>query len=124
MVKTLKNLLLRNQKADDFDILYATLGARELPNCSNDDPGLTLSYFVTRLNLVPYAFEWEKGNAMYFLETIVVYDLKLTTEDRSDKQFLLTSKCMPLPRGYIHVLDHEKMYKIRLQRDLFDTFNK
>ena len=49
-----------------------------------------------------------------FSETIVVYDLKLATDDRSDKKFLLTSKLCPLgavchlPRGYIHVLNHEK----------------
>ena len=30
--KPLKNLLLQNQKADDFEILYATLGARVLPS--------------------------------------------------------------------------------------------
>ena len=46
--------------------------------CSNDDPGLTLTYFTARSNLVPYAFVWEKGKTM---ETIVVYDLKLTTDD-------------------------------------------
>ena len=27
--------------------------------CSNDDPGLTLTYFTARSNLVPYAFIWE-----------------------------------------------------------------
>ena len=27
--------------------------------CSNDDSGLTLTYFTARLNLVPYAFIWE-----------------------------------------------------------------
>ena len=26
----------------------------------NDDPGLTLTYFTTRSNLVAYAIEWEK----------------------------------------------------------------
>ena len=51
---------------------------------------------------------------MYFSETIVVYDLKLATDDRSDKKFLLTSilyplrAVCPLPRGYIHVFNHEK----------------
>ena len=25
---------------------------------SNDDPGLTLTYFMARSNLVPYAFVW------------------------------------------------------------------
>ena len=39
---------------------------------------------------------------MDFSETIVIYDFKLTTDDRSDKKFLLT------PWGYIHVLNHEK----------------
>ena len=28
--------------------------------CSTDDPGLTLTYFTARSNLVPYAFAWEK----------------------------------------------------------------
>ena len=51
---------------------------------------------------------------MAFSETIVVSDLKLVTDDQSDKKFLLTSKlcslggCQPLSRGYIHVLNHEK----------------
>ena len=27
---------------------------------SNDDPGLTLTYFTARSNLVPYAFVWGK----------------------------------------------------------------
>ena len=60
--------------------------------CSNDDPGLTLTYFTARSNLVPYAFVWEKGKTVDFSETIVIYDLKLATDDRSDKKFLLTSK--------------------------------
>ena len=62
----------------------------------NDDPGLTLTYFTARSNLVPYAFVWEKNKTMDFLETIVVYDLKLATDDRSDKKFLLISKLCPL----------------------------
>ena len=78
---------------------------------SNDDPELTLSYLAARSNLVPYAFVWEKSKTMDFLETIVVYDLKLATNDRSDKTFLLKSKLCPLEAvypcpGVIH------MYKI------------
>ena len=42
--------------------------------CSNDDPGLTLTYFMARSNLVPYAFVWEKVEAMDFF---VVYDVKV-----------------------------------------------
>ena len=80
----------------------------------NDDPGLTLTYFTARSNLVPYAFIKEKGKTMDFSETIVVYDLKLATDDLSDKMFLFTSKLCPLgavcslPWGYIHVLNQEK----------------
>ena len=64
--------------------------------CSNDDPGLTLTYFMVWSNLVPDAFVWEKGKTMDFSETIVVCDLKLATDDQSDKEFLLTSKLCPL----------------------------
>ena len=31
---------------------------------SNDDPGLTLTYFTARSDLVPYAFVLEKGKPM------------------------------------------------------------
>ena len=58
---------------------------------SNYDPGLTLTFFTARLNLVPLAFVWEEGKTIDFSETIVVYDLKLATDDRSDMKFLLTS---------------------------------
>ena len=78
---------------------------------SNDDSRLTLTYFTARSNLVPYAFVWEKGKTMDFSETIVVFDLKLATDDQSDKKFLLASKLYPLcplPLGYIHVVTHEK----------------
>ena len=67
---------------------------------SNDDPGLTLTYFTVRSNLLPYAFVWEKGKSMDFSETIVIYDLILTTDDRSDKKFLLISKLCPLGAMY------------------------
>ena len=56
----------------------------------------------------------KKDKTMDFSETVVVYDLKLATDDRSDKKFLLTSKLCPLravcllSRGYIHVLNYEK----------------
>ena len=63
--------------------------------CSNDGPELTLTYFMARSDLVPYAFVWEKGKTMDFSETIVVYDLKLVTDDQKDKKFLLTSKLCP-----------------------------
>ena len=45
--------------------------------CSNDDPGLTLTYFRAWSNLVPYAFVQEKGKTMDFSETFVVNDIKV-----------------------------------------------
>ena len=45
--------------------------------CSNDDPGFTLTYFMARSNLLPYAFVWEKGKTMGISETIVVYDVQV-----------------------------------------------
>ena len=45
--------------------------------CSNYAPGLTLTYFMARSSLVPYAFVWEKVETMDFSETIVIYDIKV-----------------------------------------------
>ena len=58
-------------------VWYVALSAQVLPSLLNDDPGLTLTYFVARSNLVPYAFVWEKCKTMDFSETIVVYDIKV-----------------------------------------------
>ena len=75
---------------------------------------------------VPYAFVWEKGKTMDFSEGVVVYDLKLATDDRNNNKFLLTSKhcplgaVCPLCQGYIHILNHEK----NCIRDFFETCNK
>ena len=44
---------------------------------SKDAPGLNLTYFMARSNLVPYAFVLEKVKTMDFAETIVVYDIKI-----------------------------------------------
>ena len=45
---------------------------------SNDDPGMTLIYFTARSSLVPYAFVLKKvNNGFFFLETLVVYDIKV-----------------------------------------------
>ena len=59
----------------------------------------------------------EIGKTMKTKETIVVYDLKLAIHDQSDK-FLLTSKLI-----YMYKI-MKKLYKIRLQRDNFETCNK
>ena len=106
MVKTLKHLLIRNQKPNDLETWYAASGIRELLSMFKWWHWVDLNLFYGKVNLVPYAFLWEKGKTMNFSETIVVYDLKQATDDRSDKKFLLTSKLCP--RGYMHVLNREK----------------
>ena len=85
--------------------------------CSSDDPGLTLTYFTARSNVVPYAFVWEKGKIMDFSETIIVYDLKLATDDLSDKKFvyiktLFPGGCMlPGPGLYTGIKSRKKCIK-------------
>ena len=84
--------------------------------------------------MVPYAFVWKKGKTIDFSETIVVCDLKLATDDRNDKKFLLTSNlcflgAAPAPELYICIKSSKKniyicVCKIRLQRDFFETCSK
>ena len=95
MPKPFKNLLLRFQPKGWWPWnLVCSIG------CSSTTKFvqmMTLTYFAARSNLVPYAFIWEIGKTVDFSETIVVYDLKLATDDRSDMKFLLTSKLCSLP---------------------------
>ena len=109
MVKTLKKVFFSGTKRPmtlNHGMHHWVLEYYQI--CSTDDPGSTLTYFTARSNLDPYAFVWEKRKTMDFSETIAVYDLKLATDDRSDKKFLLTSKLCPLgvvcplSWGYIH----------------------
>ena len=46
--------------------------------CSNNVPGVTLTYFTARSNLVTYmnVFLWEKVKTVDFSETIAASDLK------------------------------------------------
>ena len=68
--------------------------------------------FYDKVKFGPLCFCMGKGKIIDFSETVVVYDLKLATDDQSDKKFLRKSKlgdCLPLPQGYIHVLNHENI---------------
>ena len=38
---------------------------------SNDVPGMTMTYFMPRSNLVPYAFVWEKGKSMDIFQKLL-----------------------------------------------------
>ena len=39
--------------------------------CSNDDPGMTLTYFMGRSNLLSYAFVWEKSKTMEIFQKLL-----------------------------------------------------
>ena len=90
MVKTIENIFLWNRKADDLETWYTALSTQVLPSCSNDAPGLTLTYFTARSHLVPYAFVWEKVKTMDFSETIVVYDIKVGRCSQLNETFMCT----------------------------------
>ena len=60
MVKNFKNLLW-NQEADDIETWYTASGTRAPPMFSYDDPGLTVTIFMTESNLFPNAFAWVKA---------------------------------------------------------------
>ena len=57
MIKTFKNLLFWNRKADDLETWYAALVTQVLPRIKT--LGMTLTYFTARSNLVPFVFKWE-----------------------------------------------------------------
>ena len=58
--------------------------------CSYNAPGLTMTYFTARSNLVPYILVWEKiktmefseWKTMEFSEIVVVYDIKVCRYSR------------------------------------------
>ena len=50
-LKTLKNLLLQNRRADFHETWYVASGTPAHHSCINDDPGVTLTYFPARSNL-------------------------------------------------------------------------
>ena len=58
--KTPKNFLLQNQKSHDLVTWHVASGTQALQSLLNDDPGLTLTYFMARSNWVTSTFEWGK----------------------------------------------------------------
>ena len=58
--KPFKNLL-PNQQANELRTWYTTSGTGALQSCSNEDPGLTLTYFTARSTLLLNAFVWENA---------------------------------------------------------------
>ena len=76
--------------------------------CSNDESGLTLTYFMARSNFVPYAFVWEEGKTMDFSGTIVVYDIKVGRCSKLNKYMKLAST-----KGQGHLLTLVRISQIQ-----------
>ena len=98
--------------------------------CLNDDPGLTLTYLWQGQIWFLMLLYGKKGKQWIF-QQLLSTDLKLATNDRSDKKFLLASNlcplgavCPPATRLYTCIKLWKKLYKIRLQGDFFETCNK
>ena len=77
MIKTLKIFFFGTKKLITLKLGIKHQVLEYYRVCSNDDPGMTVTYFTARSNLVPYAFVWEKGKTMDFSETSVVFDIKV-----------------------------------------------
>ena len=77
--KNIKNLLLRNQKADNLEIGMHHRVLKYYQISSNVDPGLILTYFMVSRVWYPRSLciVWLKCKTMDFSETIVVYDVKI-----------------------------------------------
>ena len=76
--KNLKNLLLRCfVRSMTLKVGMPHRVLEYYQSFSNDDPGLTLTYFTIRSKFFLYAFVWEKGKTMNFSKTSVVYNIKV-----------------------------------------------
>ena len=131
MVKTFKNLLLQNQKSYDLETWHVALGTQALQNLYKWWPWVDLDLFYGKVKFGPLCFCMGKRLNNGFFGNYC--RLWFETSNRWPKwqevsvdiKTLSPGGCMPLPWGYIHVSNHEKkMYKIRLQRDFFETCNK
>ena len=60
MVKTFKSLLFWSQRSYDLETWFVASGTQALQIYMNDDPEMTLTYFMPRSNLDAYTFEWGK----------------------------------------------------------------
>ena len=78
MVKTLKNLLLQNQKTDDLETLYVALSMQILPRLFKGLPWVDLDPFYAKVKFGDIGFCMGKSeNYLFFLETVAALGLKV-----------------------------------------------
>ena len=74
IIKTFKNLLRWNRKADDLETWYTASSTRVLPSIFKWCPWFDLDLFYGKVKFGPLV--WEKIKTMDFSETTVVYDIE------------------------------------------------
>ena len=93
--------------------------------CSNDDPGLTFTYFMARSNLVPYASVWEKVEQWFFQKLLssMIWNLQQMNEVTIHfcwhQSFVPWGLSAPALGLYTCIKPWKQLYKIRLKRDVF-----
>ena len=60
-VNLLKMVFSKTNRPMTFELCIQLWGLEPYKVCSNDEPGLTLTCFIARSNLLPYAFVWENA---------------------------------------------------------------
>ena len=103
--KPFKIILLRNRRADFYETWYVALGTPAHHSSLNDDPGVTLTYFTARSNLVTLAFSMGKNETVYFSETIAASDLKNSRSRHLIRRYVSIeghSHFLTLAQGCIH----------------------
>ena len=94
MVKTLKNLLLRNQKVNDLETWYAALAAQVLPSLFKRWPWVDPDGKVKFGSL---CFCMGKGKTMGSSETVVVYDIIVGKCSQLNESFIPKVKVIHWP---------------------------
>ena len=131
MVKTFKNLLLQNQKSYDLETWHVALGTQAVQSLYKWWPWVYLDLFYGKVKFGPLCFcmgkRWNNGFFGNYCH------LWFETSNRWPKwqevsvdiKTLSPGGCMPPALGlYTCIKSWKKMYKIRLQRDFFETCNK
>ena len=90
--------ILRNQLAT-IGLGMQHWGHGPIIVCSHDNPWLTLTLFMARSNLAPYAFVWEKMKTMDFSGNIMDFVMKLASMGHNDIKVSIDIKILS-PRSY------------------------
>ena len=78
MEKTLKNLLLQNQKTDDLETLYVALSMQVLPRLFKLLPWVDLDTFYAKVKFGDIGFCMGKSeNYLFILETVAALSLRV-----------------------------------------------